>query len=177
MRGGVAVGRGAGDLSGREPAIGAGLVLDDHRLAQRVAQAVAQRACNEVDRAARRLRKNEADGLGRIGFVGTRAFARRRDQHKQRQARQRSRDPTYRRNTFQATAAPPTRDGIVAARSVCAGGNGARNPACTISGRTSSFHCASSSLYLTQEIRQPSTPISASLPSSSTICSAVPTSG
>src|SRR6516225_5964087 len=63
------------------------------------------------------------------------------------------------------------RDGIAAARDACAGANGARNPACTISGRTSSFHCASSSLYLTQEIRQPSTPISASLPSSSTICS------
>ena len=44
-----------------------------------------------------------------------------------------------------------------------AGENGARNPACTISGRTSSFHCASSSLYLTQEIRQPSTPISRQL--------------
>jgi len=67
--------------------------------------------------------------------------------------------------------------GFAGARDVSTGENGARNPACTMSGRTASFHCASSSLYLTQEIRQPSTPISASLPSSSTICSAVPTKG
>src|SRR5262249_26689576 len=66
----VAVGRGAGDLSGRQPAIGAGLVLDDHRLAHRVAQAIPQRACDQVDRAARRLGEDKADGLGRIGLVG-----------------------------------------------------------------------------------------------------------
>ena len=99
MRGGVAVGRGADDLSSSEPAIGAGLILDDHRLAHRVAQAVPQRACNQVDRAARRLGKDEADGLGRIGLVGARTLARRRDQREHRHARQRSRDPMHWRDT------------------------------------------------------------------------------
>jgi hypothetical protein len=58
--------------------------------------------------------------------------------------------PTQRRY---ATLASPNA-GIAGARDVSAGENGARNSACTMSGRTSSFHCASSSLYLTHEIRQ-----------------------
>jgi len=96
---GVAVGRGAGDLCGREPAIGAGLVLDDHRLAHRVAQAIPQRARDQVDRATRRLGKDEADRLGWIGLIGGRAPARRRDQREQRQARQRSHGATHCRDT------------------------------------------------------------------------------
>jgi len=96
---GVAVGRGAGDLSGREPAIGAGLVLDDHRLAHRVTQAIPQRARDQVNRAARRLGKNEADGLGRIGLLGGPPLGRRRDQREQSKARQRSRDPMHWRDT------------------------------------------------------------------------------
>src|SRR5580692_9691199 len=39
-------------------------------------------------------------------------------------------------------------------RELCPARKGARNPACTISGSTSSFHCANSSLYLTHEIGQ-----------------------
>jgi hypothetical protein len=69
----VAVGRRARDLSRRQAAVGAGLVLDDHGLAQRLAQAVAERARDQVDRAARGLRQDEADGLRRIWVVGARA--------------------------------------------------------------------------------------------------------
>ena len=69
---GVAVGRRPRDLCRRQPAIGARLVLDDHRLPHGFAQTIREAARDQVDRAACRLRQDEANGLA----MGT---ARRRD--------------------------------------------------------------------------------------------------
>ena len=49
-------------------AAGAGLVLDDHRLAERLGQRVADDARRGVDHAARRVRHDQRDGLAREGL-------------------------------------------------------------------------------------------------------------
>ena len=56
---GVAVGVGMGDHVGRDVAAGAGLVLDHHRLAPDLLQAVADQARGDVGRAARRERHHD----------------------------------------------------------------------------------------------------------------------
>jgi hypothetical protein len=67
---GVAVRGRARDLPRGKSAVGAGLVLDDHRLPHGVAQAIREAARDQVDGAACRLRQHEANGLRRIRLVG-----------------------------------------------------------------------------------------------------------
>ena len=81
-----------------QPAGGA-VDLIARALGDRLSYAMRQRARDQVDRATRRLGKDEADGLGWIGLVGGRVLARRRDQREQSKARQRSRDPMHWRDT------------------------------------------------------------------------------
>src|SRR5262249_6062703 len=58
---GVAVGRHFGDARGRDRGIGAGLVLDHHRLAPYLAHALADNASKDVGRPARGKRHDDAD--------------------------------------------------------------------------------------------------------------------
>jgi hypothetical protein len=62
---GVAVGRLAHDVFAREPAAAAGLVLDHHRLAQKLTDLVAHESREDVVAAAGRISHHEADRLVR----------------------------------------------------------------------------------------------------------------
>eukprot|EP01136_Pigoraptor_vietnamica_P000419 Opistho-1_new@25714 len=62
---GVAVGRGAHHFGGRDVAAGAGLVVDQHGLAERLRQRLREDARHHVGAAAGRKADDHADGLGR----------------------------------------------------------------------------------------------------------------
>ena len=74
----VAIGRGLGDDLRADVAVGAGLVLDDDRLAPRFRELLADRAREDVRRAARRVRHDDADRLCGIGLRVRRRCKRRR---------------------------------------------------------------------------------------------------
>jgi hypothetical protein len=67
---------------GADVAAGAGAVLDDHRLANLLAQLVGEQPRHDVGGAARGERRNEADRLGRVG-LGVRGAAQRERASKQ----------------------------------------------------------------------------------------------
>jgi len=64
----VAVRSGLGDAVGSDDRPGAGLVLDDHRLLQPLAQAIADETRHDVGPAARRKRHDDANDPRRIGL-------------------------------------------------------------------------------------------------------------
>ncbi len=71
---GVAVGLRLGDEVGADRAVGAGLVLDQHRLRQRVLQLVGEQPADEIGRAAGREGDHHADRAGGevLGWCGGR---------------------------------------------------------------------------------------------------------
>jgi hypothetical protein len=66
----VTVGRGAGDLTGRDPTVSGGLVLDNHGLAHRLRQPLRDRAGNQVARAASSGGDDEMNRFGGIEILG-----------------------------------------------------------------------------------------------------------
>ena len=65
----VTVGSGPRDLTGCQPAVRGGHVLDDHRLAHGFRQPVSNRAGDSVASAAHGGGDDQMDGLGRIGLL------------------------------------------------------------------------------------------------------------
>ena len=71
----VAVRVGLGDARGRDGAAGAGAIVDDDRLAERVGELRADDPRDEVGRPAGRHRDHELHGAARIGALGARGSA------------------------------------------------------------------------------------------------------
>ncbi|KAG1261406.1 hypothetical protein G6F66_014359 [Rhizopus arrhizus] len=86
---GVAVRRRGGHLLGGDGAVGPALVVDDDGLAQRLGRFGRDRSCQDVGRAAGRMRHHERDGFGGEGLRVRRRQCRRQTGG-QRNARQQS---------------------------------------------------------------------------------------